>query len=147
HSARPFPHLAPLAAFCAILDQTMPQHPYVIEPQSRQYRAHGDLWDHLVLESARPEGAGPVLLPLTLEMGSWLWIKKNPRQLFSRLGLFNPLIEHRQQRVLRRHLGLLDCIARMAGSHRRWQPQGEERARHRQQALTRWYGARPEGAA
>ena len=47
-------------------------------------------------------------LPLTLEMGSWLWVKKNPRQLFSRHGIFNPLIEHRQQRVLRRHLALLD---------------------------------------
>ena len=23
-------------------------------------------------------------LPLTLEMGSWIWVKKNPRQLFSR---------------------------------------------------------------
>ena len=42
-----------------------------------------------------------VFLPLTLEMGSWLWVKKNPRQLFSRHGIFNPLIEHRQQRVLR----------------------------------------------
>jgi hypothetical protein len=29
-------------------------------------------------------------------------VKKNPRQLFSPLGIFNPLIEHRQRRVLRR---------------------------------------------
>ena len=68
-------------------------HRYVIEPQSRQYLAHGDLWDHLYLRSReRPER---VFLPLTLEMGSWIWVKKNPRQLFSRQGIFNPLVQHR----------------------------------------------------
>lgn len=29
---------------------------------------------------------------------------QNPRELFTRKGIFNPLIGHRQQRVLRRHL-------------------------------------------
>jgi hypothetical protein len=28
-----------------------------------------------------------LFLPMTLELGSWLWIKKNPRQLFSRRHL------------------------------------------------------------
>ena len=42
-----------------------------------------------------------------MEMGSWTWVKKNPRQFFSLLGIFNPLIQHRQLRVLRRHLPLL----------------------------------------
>ena len=60
-----------------------------IEPQSQQYFAHGDLWDHLYMQScAQAQG---IFLPLTLEMGSWLWVKKNPRQLFSRHGIFNPL--------------------------------------------------------
>ncbi|WP_284618417.1 M14 family zinc carboxypeptidase [Aquabacterium humicola] len=138
HTARPFPHLAELQAFSDILDQSLPQHPYLLEPQSRQYRAHGDLWDHLVLQAAaRPRP--PVLLPLTLEMGSWLWVKKNPRQLFSRLGLFNPLIGHRQQRVLRRHLAWLDFAARAAASAARWLPQGIERGRCADAALARWY--------
>jgi hypothetical protein len=72
-------------------------------------------------------------------MGSWLWIKKNPRQLFSRQGIFNPLAEHRQQRVLRRHTAWLDFITHAAGSHASWVPTGPARDAHRQAALARWY--------
>ena len=72
-------------------------------------------------------------------MGSWIWVKKNPRQLFSRLGLFNPLIGHRQQRVLRRHVAWLDFAARAAASAARWLPQGDERERLHEAALARWY--------
>jgi hypothetical protein len=67
-------------------------------------------------------------------MGSWTWVKKNPRQLFSRLGIFNPILEHRQQRVLRRHLPLLEFVVRAAVSHRRWLPEGPERQRQRRKA-------------
>ena len=80
-----------------------------------------------------------VFLPLTLEMGSWLWIKKSPRQLFSRLGIFNPMPVHRLQRVLRSHLLWMDFLVRAAGSHRSWLPARAERARHRQAAVDRWY--------
>ena len=110
--------------------------------QSSQYLAHGDLWDHLYLEAqAHP---GNVFLPMTLEMGSWTWVKKNPRQFFSLLGMFNPLIEHRQQRVLRRHLPLLEFFVRAASSHARWRPVGVERERHRQRALVHWYPELPQ---
>ncbi len=90
-------------ALCEIHDDTLPHHRFVLEPQSRQYLTHGDLWDHLYLRACDRPG---MFLPLTLEMGSWLWIKKNPRQIFSRHGIFNPVIAHRQQRVLRRHVAL-----------------------------------------
>jgi hypothetical protein len=123
HTARPIPHLAEMHALMEILDQTHSHHRYVFEPQSRQYLAHGDLWDYLYLRSL--EQAGRVFLPLTLEMGSWLWVKKNPRQLLSRHGIFNPLIEHRRQRVLRRHLAWLDFMTRAASGHALWQPAGE----------------------
>jgi len=79
---------------------------------------------------------------LTLEMGSWLWVKKNPRQLFSRLGMFNPQIEHRRQRVLRRHLAWLDFMTRAASGSALWLPAGEARERHREAAMQRWYGGR-----
>ena len=138
HTRTPFAHLAEMHALHEIFWQAHNQHPYTIEPQSAQYLAHGDLWDHLYLQ-ARREVPGHTFLPLTLEMGSWLWVKKNPRQLFSRNGIFNPLISHRQQRVLRRHLSLLDFLARAACSHRRWVPPPECRARHRAQALAAWY--------
>ncbi|MET0209725.1 MAG: M14 family zinc carboxypeptidase [Burkholderiaceae bacterium] len=138
HTARPIEHLPEVHALCETMDETLLHHRYLIEPQSRQYLAHGDLWDHLYLGALRAHPAS-VFLPLTLEMGSWLWVRKNPRQLFSRHGLFNPMIEHRQQRVLRRHLGWLDFIARAACSHARWQPLGAERERQRTLALARWY--------
>lgn len=137
HTAKPIAHLAEMHALSEILDQTHAQHRYVFEPQSRQYLAHGDLWDHLYMQACGEPGR--LLLPLTLEMGSWLWVKKNPRQLFSRLGLFNPLIGHRQQRVLRRHLAWLDFVTRAAASMRRWLPAPEQRPVHEQLALARWY--------
>lgn len=138
HSARPIDHLGELQALRELQDRTHPQHRYLFEPQSRQYRAHGDLWDHLYLQSRERAPQG-VFLPLTLEMGSWLWVKKNPRQLFSRHGIFNPLIDHRQQRVLRRHVAWLDFLARAAASWRRWLPSGEPCAAARQAAMDCWY--------
>ncbi|HEU4458692.1 MAG TPA: M14 family zinc carboxypeptidase [Methylibium sp.] len=139
HTARPIEHLAELHALAELLDQAQAHHRYVFEPQSRQYLTHGDLWDHLYLAS----DPARVFLPLTLEMGSWLWVKKNPRQLFSRHGIFNPLIRHRQQRVLRRHVAWLDFIGRAACGHAGWTPRGDARIAHRERALDRWYRQRP----
>lgn len=137
HRRAPIEVLPELEALHAIFAASQVRHPYLIEPQSRQYLAHGDLWDHLVLRAAARSG---VFLPLTLEMGSWIWVKKNVRQLFSRAGIFNPLITHREQRVLRRHLPLLDFLVRAAASHAQWLPAGDEREGRRRAALARWYG-------
>jgi hypothetical protein len=137
HQRAPMTHLAEMQALKNIFVQSNSYHRYVIEPQSLQYLAHGDLWDHLYLQSLK--NPGHVFLPLTLEMGSWLWVKKNPRQLFSRHGIFNPLIEHRQQRVLRQHQLLLDFLSRAASGHPRWLPREEQRAPLHAQALQDWY--------
>jgi hypothetical protein len=133
---RPFEHLPELLAIAELLDGTYPQHRYLFEPQSAQYLAHGDLWDHLALRAIE---RGRVLLPLTLEMGSWVWVRKNPRQVLSRHGLFNPLITHRQQRVLRRHVQWLEFMSRVAQSHARWLPGPAQREALRQRGLVRWY--------
>ena len=138
HTARPIEHLPEVHALATVFDQALLHHRYVVEPQSRQYLTHGDLWDHLYLRAG--ERPGRLLLPLTLEMGSWLWVKKNPRQLFSRHGIFNPVIAHRHQRVLRQHIAWLDFITRAVCSHAHWLPAGAQRSRHEQQALARWYG-------
>lgn len=137
HTALPIRHLPEIHALKEIFDQTYSNHNYVFEPQSRQYLAHGDLWDHLYQRASSEPSR--VFLPLTLEMGSWLWVKKNPRQFFSRQGIFNPLIAHRQQRVLRRHLSWLDFLARAACSHSRWRPTDEALASNRERALALWY--------
>jgi hypothetical protein len=137
HTRAPIPHLAEVRALRSIFELAHHHHPYIIEPQSAQYLTHGDLWDHLYLEAC--SDAARTFLPLTLEMGSWLWVKKNPRQLFSRKGIFNPLIGHRQQRVLRRHLALLDFLARASASHAQWTPAPLERESARAQALAEWF--------
>lgn len=142
HTSVPITHIAEIHALHRIFDQTQLHHPYVFEPQSLHYLTHGDLWDHLYL-IGRERHPAHVFLPLTLEMGSWIWVKKNPRQLFTRHGIFNPLIAHRQQRVLRRHVVMLDFMARAVASHQRWQPDEHERDLHHRQALARWYPEMP----
>ncbi|MCF8155218.1 MAG: zinc carboxypeptidase [Rhodoferax sp.] len=134
---KPIAHLAEMQALRDVFLQTYNHHAYVFEPQSLQYLAHGDIWDHLYLQACTDPHR--VFLPLTLEMGSWLWIKKNPRQMFSLKGIFNPLIEHRQHRVLRRHLSLLDFLSRAACSHDRWTPTINTRAKLHADALKNWY--------
>jgi len=137
HTRTPIEHLPEMHALKDLLQATLCHHRYIFEPQSSQYLAHGDLWDHLYRQAQADPGR--IFLPMTLELGSWTWVKKNPRQLFSALGIFNPLIEHRQHRVLRAHLPLLEFLVRAAGSHRRWLPTGPEREDQRARALAHWY--------
>lgn len=136
---RPPAHLAEAVALCDRFNQDYPLHDYYrIEPQSLNYMAHGDLWDFLYDESRRA-GTG-LLLPFTLEMGSWLWLRKNPRQLFAPAGLFHPILPHRLRRVMRRHWHLLDFLLRAAADHPHWRPRPEQRAILHQVGLERWYG-------
>lgn len=144
HSPRPIEHLPEMSALTEIYEQAHPHHRYIIEPQSDHYLTHGDLWDHLYLRACAEPGR--TLLPLTLEMGSWMWVKKNPRQLFSRQGLFNPIAQHRQKRVLRRHLPWLDFMTHAASSHQSWRLNGADREAQRQRAIDRWYRRPPDSA-
>ncbi len=141
HTAEPIANLPEIYALRGIFAQAHPHHRYIFEPQSNQYLAHGDLWDYLYQRAEA--GRGRTFLPLTLEMGSWLWVRKNPRQLLSRQGLFNPLTAHRQRRVLRRHVPFLDFVSRAACGCRGWVPAEVERAALRRQAMALWYGGAP----
>ena len=128
---QPFPNTSEVYALYELLNQTLPHHVYRTEPQSRAYTADGDLWDYLYDES-RAHGAG-VFVPMTLEMGSWTWVRKNPRQLLSLPGTFNPIKHHRLQRTLRRHLLLIDFLHRAVVGHRAW---AELDALHRERCLS-----------
>ncbi len=110
-SKKPIPHLGEMVALKKLLDRVYPNHIYCIEPQALQYTTHGDVWDFLY-EVHRQEVSGATYLPLCLEMGSWMWVKKNPKQLLSVLGAFNPIMPHRLQRTLRRHVYLFDFLLR-----------------------------------
>lgn len=81
---------------------------YQFEPQWHQYTTHGDFWDWMHLEHYK-ESTSP-FVPLTLELGSWLWVKKNPMQLLSFSQLFHPTKPHRIKRVERRHSTLLSYL-------------------------------------
>ena len=87
HSVHPIQHLADIVRLEELFRQTHPNNRYLFEPQSVQYRTHGDIWDHLYLQAQQDRHK--TFLPLTLEMGSWLWVRKNPLQFFSRQSCCN----------------------------------------------------------
>jgi hypothetical protein len=105
-----FPGQHLIDTFTTMYRNVHPYHIYKIERQ--QYLTHGDVWDYLFLNDLR-NGEAVRFLPLTLEIGSWSWLRKNPLQLFQSGGLFNPIKAHRHQRVLRRHWNLVSFIIRL----------------------------------
>lgn len=143
-SHRPIDHLAEVYALGLLFDRTYPfHHDYRIEPQSVHYTTHGDLWDYLY-DEARQQEQGGIYLPFTLELGSWLWVKKNPWQLLRFFGLFNPILHHRLKRVLRQHTVLFDFLVRATACHGAWLPAGDLRSRMTQDALRHWFIDKPD---
>lgn len=141
HCKKPFASLAETYALKKLFDRCYPHHIYKIEPMSLEYVINGDLWDYLYDEFRRQNDRQTVFIPLTLEMGSWSWLRKNPLHLFHRHGLFHPLLPHRQQRVMRRHFGLLDFLHRSLLFAKPWAKlDGEQRQAYHQAALELWYG-------
>lgn len=143
YRTRPIAVLDKLYALKLLLDRTYPHHDYVYEPQSLSYITHGDLWDYIYKchkRSISSRSLNNVLLPLTLEMGSWNWIKKHPVQLLHFSGMFNPVVPHRQRRVLRRHLMLFDFLCSAAIANQSWMPKKKQRLQMHQAAKQFWYG-------
>ncbi len=137
---KPFEHLAEMHSFTTLFERTHPYHIYQIEPQSAGYLLHGDVWDYLYLQHLKNNSG--TFLPLTLEMGSWMWVKKNPLQLISRTGLFNPIKTHRKKRIYRRHHILFDFVLRALHSFPVWADLSPSmRKQHQQMAYDRWYAA------
>jgi hypothetical protein len=116
-----FPRLDLVDKFHNLLNHSHPNHVYKIEAQSNNYTTNGDLWDHIFDLHHNSFGNNKTFLPWTLEIGSWIWVRKNPLQLFSLLGLFNPIKEHRLRRTMRRHKTLLDLFLAAIKNHRTWQ--------------------------
>ena len=121
-SASTFPKLREVLRVKELLDRSYPHHVYSIEPQSLSYTTHGDLWDYLFDLHWEKHGlqSKTHFLPWTLEMGSWIWLKKNPWQIFSALGPFNPIKIHRFKRTLRRHRSLLDFFFKVVRNQQAW---------------------------
>lgn len=136
----PIGKISELYAFMDLFDKTYSHHFYKIEPQF--YQTHGDVWDYLYDQHQSLQTKN-TYLPLTLEMGSWIWVKKNPMQFLSMEGFFNPVMQHRYHRVLRRHNTFFDFLQKALVSHSVWADLNEEqKQKYKSFALERWYAKR-----
>ncbi len=106
--------------FEELLNNNISYHVYKLEQQSDSYVIHGDLWDYLYDQNLQT--SSNIYIPWTLELGSWVWVKKNPRQALSFSGFFNPILPHRYKRTMRRHRSLLDFMIRSTLNHSKWAP-------------------------
>lgn len=131
----PVKHLKEIYYLRKLFTHTYPHQDYLIEPQSRHYLVHGDLWDYLYMRSLESDN---VFLPLTLEMGSWRWVRKNPLQLRRLLGLYHPMKPHRIRRVLRSHLILMEFLLHATLSYKNWLDKSQTLEMEKL-ALALWY--------
>jgi hypothetical protein len=120
-SADEFPMIGKVKELHSLLNLSIPHHVYKVERQTDAYTISGDLWDHICLIQKNTElWRDNIFIPWTLEMGSWTWLKKNPIQFFTRRGYFNPMKIHRQSRIMRRHIPLIDFFRRAVSNARAW---------------------------
>lgn len=137
YSKKAFTQILELFLLFKLFRKSFPSHVYKIEPQSKNYMTHGDIWDYCFENIRKPN---QIFLPITLEMGSWIWVKKNPLQIFSKSGLFNPIKSHRIHRTLRRHRPLFDFLLHALISNEHWtEINSEIRNFTEQQALKKYY--------
>lgn len=138
-SKQPFDKISSIYKLKQLLDRTYPSHVYQVEPQSLNYVTHGDLWDFLYEEHVK-ELPSAYYFPLALELGSWVWVKKNPRQIFTPSGAFNPMLPHRKKRAFRRHILLFDFLTKAIGSAEHWALQSTDESKSlTSEAMALWY--------
>lgn len=118
-SAQVFPHGPQTKKLIDLFESAYPYHIYKIEAQHLSYTTHGDLWDWLYIEHQKLH-LGTTYIPLTLEMGSWMWVRKNIWQLFTVEGLFNPVKKHRYARTMRRHLHMMEFLLTSLSHSKNW---------------------------
>ncbi len=133
---QPVENLAEIYALYELMNKTYPHLNYQLEPQAHHYSTHGDLWDYLYSQSLLEN---TVFIPLTLEMGSWRWVRKNPLQIFNSLGLFHPVKPHRIQRTLCQHTVFMEFLIRASRAYQQWIPAPSEHNPYTQAGLSLWY--------
>ena len=72
------------------------------------------------IQTSKEKSQQNVFIPWTLEMGSWIWVRKNPLQIFKAEGFFNPVKAHRYDRTMRRHMRLIDFMFRAVRNYQSW---------------------------
>lgn len=136
---QPFPYYIEAYSFRELLNKTYPNHVYAVEPQSIQYTTHGDFWDYVYDTHLNLKTNNEFFFPLTLELGSWKWVRKNPKQIFDVIGVFNPILPHRQARVLRDQKTFMDFLHRAVLSCDWINMSAEQRQIWKYEALNLWY--------
>ncbi len=135
---KPFDDFVNAWKFKELFRSSHKNHFYLVEPQAKNYVTHGDLWDH-IYDQTKLLHPDKIFLPMTLEMGSWSWIKKNPAQAISRLGLFHPVKEHRIKRILRRHWTLFEFCMSVSVSWQNCFTAKSENLEMAHEAINAWY--------
>lgn len=120
NSKEKIPDQKTIDQFEILFKQAHPYHFYQVESQTESYVIQGDPWDWLYAWHLKNRKPGQVYLPLTLELGSWTWIRKNLGQFFRRDGIYNPIIPHRYNRIMRRHRPLIDFLLHLVANHKEW---------------------------
>lgn len=139
YKPEPFDDLSAMYSLMTLFEESHPYHIYQIEPQTKGYMLNGDMWDYLFLKF-KEVNAEATYIPLTLEMGSWIWVKKNPLQLFTREGVFNPVKEHRLKRTYRRHHLFFDFLLKALQSNEAWADHDTNlKAKNKKLAIKKWY--------
>lgn len=115
----PIKHESLALSFKKHMYEHIPYHVYRTKPQSNDYIIEGDVWDHLYDEQFKTETQN-TFLPWTLELGSWVWVKKNPLQALSFKGIFNPVVDYRYYRVMRRHERLFNFYLKSVANYKSW---------------------------
>lgn len=113
----PFPFKSAIDKIQGRYRESLPYSRYHFEPQSSSYLINGDVWDYLFDMHYQSSSRDKTFLPWCLELGSWIWVKKNPLQAFDAKGYFNPILPHRYDRVMRRHRDLLDLFHKLTVFH------------------------------
>jgi len=139
YKPEPFDDLPEMYSLITLFENSHPYHIYQIEPQSKSYMMNGDMWDYL-FSKFKESNPNATYIPLTLEMGSWIWVKKNPLQLFTPGGVFNPIKEHRLKRTYRRHHLFFDFLLKALLSNEVWSFQNFPlREKNKKLAMAKWY--------
>ncbi len=104
----------------AVLKSSLKYFKYKLEPQSAYYCADGDLWDHLYdRHLAHADYQAGQFLPLTLEVGTWRYVKKFPLTGLRLWNYFNPGLPDPFRKVVHQHLPLLTLLTNVVANHER----------------------------
>lgn len=103
-----------------VLKDALQYFKYKFKPQSAYYTADGDLWDYMYDQYLLNEGhISGRFLPMTLEVGTWNFIKKAPLSGLRLWNYFNPSRPEGFKKVVQQHIPLLLLLSHITSNWQR----------------------------